>query len=254
MVCRAGGRTLSLLQGLRSKNKGDANHTNSGIFPHHSTMPALSSADAATAAATALTHALANPAPAAPFVKLGDAQLEAIKQLSSIFETAIQQKNDTITHGLPRVNPSKQCSASPAPQRVVAPVPASPVPTPGNNDAHPVPVTPPRVRSHLHHQPHSRPSAPTTNTSPRVSHPHLIPPDDTEPMQRHHYNLRPRYAALAFLAAQPVHPAFTPYSHHHANAVLDPLSGRELEYRHLSRGPDAEVWIRALSNDLGRLA
>ena len=84
-------------------------------------MPKLSSADAATIAATELTHALQNPAPAAPFLKLGDEQLDAIKQLAKIFNTSTQQlKSDT--HPLPRVKANKQCTALPAPQRVAAPV------------------------------------------------------------------------------------------------------------------------------------
>ena len=152
------------------------------------------------------------------------------------------------------MSPSKHYSASPAPQHVVAPVPAPPVPTPRYSDARPVPVTPPRVRSHRHHPARTQSTVQTTNTPTTEPHPPLIPPDDTEPMPLHHYNLRPRQTAIAFLAAQLVHPEFLPYSRHHANSVLDTLSGREVEYRQLSRGPDAEVWIKALSNDLGRLA
>ena len=40
----------------------------------------------------------------------------------------------------------------------------------------------------------------------------------------------------------------------HTNAVIDPLSGASLEYRALSRGPNAPIWVTALANDLGRLA
>ena len=35
-----------------------------------------------------------------------------------------------------------------------------------------------------------------------------------------------------------------------ANSVLG-TSGESLEYRNLVKGPDAEVWIKALANDLG---
>ena len=39
-----------------------------------------------------------------------------------------------------------------------------------------------------------------------------------------------------------------------ANAVIDEDTGTSLEYAALSSGPDKEVWIRALANDIGRLA
>ena len=62
-------------------------------------MSALSSVDSATPAATTLAHALENPAPTAPFTKLDDKQLEAIKQLSGILTTATQQsKTRKLTH------------------------------------------------------------------------------------------------------------------------------------------------------------
>ena len=39
-----------------------------------------------------------------------------------------------------------------------------------------------------------------------------------------------------------------------ANSVIDVNSGQSFNYRQLSRGPDKEVWIQSLSNDLGSLA
>ena len=39
-----------------------------------------------------------------------------------------------------------------------------------------------------------------------------------------------------------------------ANAVIDKETGTSQEYRALSTGPDKHTWIRALANDIGRLA
>ena len=39
-----------------------------------------------------------------------------------------------------------------------------------------------------------------------------------------------------------------------ANVVIDPTSVQALEYWHLIRGPNRDTWIRALANNLGRLA
>jgi hypothetical protein len=52
-------------------------------LPHAKT----SSATAASAAATALIHALHHRAPASPFPNLGDDQLAALEQLAAIFQT-----------------------------------------------------------------------------------------------------------------------------------------------------------------------
>jgi hypothetical protein len=58
------------------------------FFPANIRMPRMSSADNATVAAKALTHALLNPAPAAPFATIGNDQIAAVKQLALIFQQA----------------------------------------------------------------------------------------------------------------------------------------------------------------------
>ena len=39
-----------------------------------------------------------------------------------------------------------------------------------------------------------------------------------------------------------------------ANLVLNPLTGVLQEFRHLIKGPDKEIWIKSLANEIGRLA
>ena len=39
-----------------------------------------------------------------------------------------------------------------------------------------------------------------------------------------------------------------------ANVVIDPASGQALEYWNLIRGTDGATWVKALTNNLGRLA
>jgi hypothetical protein len=58
------------------------------FFPADIRMPRMSSADNATIAAQELTHALLNPAPAAPFATIGTDQIAALKQLALIFQQA----------------------------------------------------------------------------------------------------------------------------------------------------------------------
>jgi hypothetical protein len=84
------------------------------FFPHSTPMPLTSSADAARDAAAALTQALLNPGPATPFDKIGNKQLQALKELASIFSIAVENPV-----ALPRVAP-------PQPAPLVPPVAASP--------------------------------------------------------------------------------------------------------------------------------
>jgi hypothetical protein len=56
------------------------------FFPQHVKMPHLSSQEMAIQAARELTHALRNPAPAAPFARLGHQQHEALTKLANIFK------------------------------------------------------------------------------------------------------------------------------------------------------------------------
>jgi hypothetical protein len=58
------------------------------FFPANIRMPRMSSADNATITAQELTHALLNPAPAAPFATIGTGQIAALKQLALIFQQA----------------------------------------------------------------------------------------------------------------------------------------------------------------------
>ena len=36
--------------------------------------------------------------------------------------------------------------------------------------------------------------------------------------------------------------------------VINPDTGVSLEYRHLTQGPDKDIWVKSLENDFGRLA
>ena len=54
-------------------------------------MPFRSLAENATIAATELIHALRNPAPAALYAHIGDAQIQALDQLAEIFQRATVQ-------------------------------------------------------------------------------------------------------------------------------------------------------------------
>jgi hypothetical protein len=82
-------------------------------------MPRLSSTDTITKSALDLIEALRNPAPAAPFAKLGDERLAALQQLAIIFRTST-------TPQLPRVEPKGKNTQSPPRVAASAAKPAPP--------------------------------------------------------------------------------------------------------------------------------
>ena len=89
------------------------------FFPEHCPMPRLSSTDTIAKSALDLIEALRNPAPAAPFAKLGDERLAALQQLATIFRTST-------TPQLPRVEPKEKHTQSPPRVAASAAKPAPP--------------------------------------------------------------------------------------------------------------------------------
>ena len=103
------------------------------------------------------------------------------------------------------------------------------------------------------------PSTPSPQDPPPLPRrPALIEPNNDDPVDRRSgLRSRPVYApgtrsryvyAAQQLCSAVSHPA------HQSNSVINKVSGRALEYRHLSTGPNQALWIKSLANDLGRLA
>ena len=76
-------------------------------------MPFRSSAENATIAATELIHALRNPAPAAPYAHIGDAQMQELDQLAENFQHATVQPQQLV--------PTESSKKPPGPPPRVAP-------------------------------------------------------------------------------------------------------------------------------------
>ena len=91
--------------------------------------------------------------------------------------------------------------------------------------------------------------------------PAIIEPDRDDPVLTSRYNLRPRpHPDPCNLWQGGTQPRYVAALSHliqreeQANVVINPNSDQALKYRHLIRGPNQDTWIRALANDLGRLA
>ena len=64
------------------------------LFPHHCKMPFKSSAENTTVAATQLAHVLNDLTPSSPLSSIGDRQMDALHQLTVIFQAANARADD----------------------------------------------------------------------------------------------------------------------------------------------------------------
>ena len=90
-----------------------------------------------------------------------------------------------------------------------------------------------------------------TNTS------HLIPSDDASSAMAHSTPTTPGIPTRSSSNTTRPHSYNTRHSIklHGACAVIDPVSGKSLEYRHLIRHPQyKKIWSGSMSNEIGRLA
>ena len=91
--------------------------------------------------------------------------------------------------------------------------------------------------------------------------PAIIKPNRDDPVFQSRYHLLPRAHPSSSncwqAGIQPLYAATLSQllqQEEQANIVIDPASGQALKYRHLICGPNGATWIKALANNLGRLA
>ena len=75
-------------------------------FPHYVPMPKTSSADATTAAAQELIHALRHPAPTSPLAPLSDTDTAALNQLADIFQSSTKAPTEPAPTIAPTLAPT----------------------------------------------------------------------------------------------------------------------------------------------------
>ena len=202
--------------------------------------------DVATLTANTLANALSNLEPAATFATVRDETLRALTDLLRLFTTSITPAVALL-------------SAATAPTLLVAPslrVLASPALAPV--------VTSPALYSSV-----------VLNSTPPL--PHLISPEDDNPVPLRRYPLhsRPRpalsghgphliSAAADLPPTSHTGPRFVNATrflltseqqrHYESNAVINKITGSSLDYHDLVHGPNKDVWICAFANDLGQLS
>ena len=254
------------------------------LHPSQVPMPRLSSADATRLAARDLIHTLTQQQPATPFLQLGDPELLALRQLADIFDRSIARPPPTpgVTPASPGVSPAVTNPAtSPVTRPITRPpaIPTRPATRPATRPQESSPAFTNPTR------PATRPkqslpaldlgdlSGPNSTTLRRSTLSPYLAPTLPDPNQPRRFSLHDRtwtgtlHHALAaldphFYQATPTVPLDTMFESpaimtptEYANAVTDPTTGEQLEYRQLITNPRTkDVWLHSSANEFGRLA
>jgi hypothetical protein len=209
------------------------------FFPHNYQMPQLSSTDRLLIAAKDMTDAFQNPHPDVPFASVGDDTVAALMALAAIFKLKLKQDPSPATHASPATLVQRP-SLIPSSNQILN----SPMPLRRQT----------RSQTTIHTQ-----DIPNVPSPPRVVTPLIIrqsPPRVPTRSQR----LSPRnlsqddfcgmYSSHMAIALGNKH-----WSHRHqANAVIHPVTGKEMEYSALMKDPRLQpLWTRGFGNECGRL-
>jgi hypothetical protein len=202
------------------------------LFPNNYQMPQLSYADRLLIAAKDMTDAFLNPHPEVPFASVGDDTVKALVYLAAIFKLKIQQA------------PSLATQASPVTfiQRPIL----VPLPTPISHSPRSE-RRPTRSQMTLHTPDIlNRPLPPRVVTPPRVPTEYL----DLSPRNLSQDDFCGMDTAHMAIALENNHCS----QWHHANAVIHPVTGKEMEYSALVKDLRLKpLWTRGFGNECGCL-
>jgi hypothetical protein len=186
-----------------------------------------------------MTYALQNPHPEVPFAHVGDDTISALADLAAIFKLKLRQTPSPTPQAVPPTVFQRQCHAQPSNQILNSPMTLSrqtrSQTTIHTQDIPNVPL-PPRVVT-----PRTlRPSPPRVPTRSRRLSPRNLSQDDFCGMD----------TANMAIALGDNHW----YRQHQANAVIHPVTGKEMEYSALVKDPRLQpIWTRGFGNECGRL-
>jgi hypothetical protein len=209
------------------------------VFTNNYQMPQLSSTARLLMAVRDMMDAFQNPDPEVPFASVGDDAVKALSDLAAIFKLKLQQAPSPVTHDSPVTIIQHQnlipfptlISTSPIPDKRQT-ISQTTIHTPYIPDK-PLPprVVTPRT---LHHSPPRVPNGSQELTPRNLSQ------DDFYVMDTAHMVIalgRNNWSQW-----------------HHANAVIHPITGKDMEYSALMKYPRLQpLWIRGFGNECGRL-
>jgi hypothetical protein len=200
------------------------------LFPHTYQMPQLSSTDRLLMAANDMTDALKNPHPEVPFASVGDDTIAAIMELAAIFKLKIRQTPS------PAQRPSVARSSN---QIWNLPIPIE---------------RQTRSQTTIHHQDIPNVPLPPRVVTPRTlrQSPQRVPTGSQRLTPRNLYQDDFCGMDSAHMAISLGHNHWS--QQHQANAVVHPVTGKEMEYSALMKDPRLQpIWTRGFGNECGRL-
>jgi hypothetical protein len=209
------------------------------FFPHNYQMLQLSSTDRLIMAANDMSNVLENPQPEVPFSHIGDDTITALNTLAKIFKNKFHKVQ---IPGLPTA-PARVAERT-FPAESSNPILASPMP----------PQHQMRSQTTMHAQD-------ITNTPLllRVVTPMMNRPAPPRVPRRSQY-LSPRNLSQDdFCGKNTAHMSIALGNRHwsqqhQANAVVHPITGKEMEYMALMKDPRLQpLWKRGFGNEVGRL-
>jgi hypothetical protein len=209
------------------------------FFPHNYQMPQLSSTDRLIMAATYMTDALQNPHLNVPFARVGDDTISALAELAAIFKLKLQQTPPPMPPATPPKVTQRPCLAESS-----NPIVASPMPISRQT----------RSQTTIHTQDISNAPLPPRVVTPRMLNPSPLRVP-TRSQQLSPRNLSQKY----FFGMDTSHMAIALGDNHwsqqhQANAVIHPVTGKEMEYMALMKDPQLQpLWTRGFGNECGRL-
>jgi hypothetical protein len=209
------------------------------FFPHNYQMPQLSYTDRLLMAAKDMTDALQKPHPEVPFTSVGDDTIVALKDLTAIFKLKLGQAPYPATQASPAKVVPRPSLAPSSTQILNSPI------TVGRQT---------RSQTTIHNQGIPNVPLPLRVVTPRTLHP--SPLRVTTGSQR----LLPRNLSQDdFCRMDSAHIAIALGNNHwsqrhQANAVIHPVTGKEMEYTALMKDPRLQPhWTRGFGNECGRL-
>jgi hypothetical protein len=209
------------------------------FFPHKYQMPQLSSTDRLLMNAKDMTDALQNPHPEVPVARVGDDTISALADLAAIFKLKLRQTPSPTHQADPPTVIQRPCLAESSTQILNSPMPIS---------------RQTRSQTTIHTQDIPNAPLPPRVVTPRTLHP--SPPRVPTRSQR----LSPRNLSQDdFCGMDTAHMAIALRDNHwsrqhQANAVIHPVTGKEMEYPALIKDPHLQpLWTRGFGNEYRRL-
>jgi hypothetical protein len=192
------------------------------FFPHNYQMPQFYSTDILIMAANDMSNSLQNPHPEVPFTHVGDDTISALTALAEIFKLKFEKPHIPKIPALPAKVTQRTCLVESS-----NPILASPMPPPRQT----------RSQTTIH--------ARDITDAPIL--PRVVMPMTSQPLPprvpRHSQNLSPRNLSQdEFCGMDTDHMAIALGNNHwsqvhQANAVVSPITGKEMEYMALMKDP-----------------